>query len=183
MIEISDTQIYGLNKAIVYSGLPMNEEPDMDYDRAVKLGSLSNGHDSYLKGITVTFKLKASQYFILQLQRYSFLQPVPIISSTSKMHMLENFSFLIGNMPNEITPAIKEEVVRLWKKWQDTGALDDYMKLYNNLPFGFTLMEANITNYMSLKNIYHQRENHKLPEWHYFCDWIKNLPLLSDILA
>ena len=31
-------------------------------------------------------------------------------------------------------------------------------------------------NYEVLANIYKSRRNHKLDEWHTFCDWIKMLP-------
>ena len=32
------------------------------------------------------------------------------------------------------------------------------------------------TNYRSLKTIYSQRKNHRLPEWREFCEWIETLP-------
>ena len=31
-------------------------------------------------------------------------------------------------------------------------------------------------NYEVLVNIYKSRRNHKLDEWHTFCDWIEGLP-------
>ena len=31
-------------------------------------------------------------------------------------------------------------------------------------------------NYENLSAMYRQRKNHKLDEWHTFCDWIKTLP-------
>ena len=31
-------------------------------------------------------------------------------------------------------------------------------------------------NYEVLANIYKSRRNHKLDEWHTFCDWIEELP-------
>lgn len=31
-------------------------------------------------------------------------------------------------------------------------------------------------NYEVLANIYKSRRNHKLDEWHTFCDWIESLP-------
>ena len=31
-------------------------------------------------------------------------------------------------------------------------------------------------NYEVLANIYKSRKNHKLDEWHTFCDWLKSLP-------
>jgi hypothetical protein len=44
------------------------------------------------------------------------------------------------------------------------------------------MMKATISlNYEVLVNIFHGRKNHKVVEWHTFCDWIKNLPY-SDLI-
>ena len=37
-------------------------------------------------------------------------------------------------------------------------------------------------NYATLRNIYAWRHNHKLTEWHTFCDWIKTLPYAEEFL-
>jgi hypothetical protein len=38
------------------------------------------------------------------------------------------------------------------------------------------------TNYQQLKTMYFQRKNHKLEEWHVFCDWALGLPLFEDLI-
>lgn len=35
---------------------------------------------------------------------------------------------------------------------------------------------TSILNYEVLANIYKSRRNHKLDEWHTFCNWIEELP-------
>lgn len=37
-------------------------------------------------------------------------------------------------------------------------------------------------NYATLRNIYAWRHNHKLTEWHTFCDWIEGLPYAEELL-
>lgn len=37
-------------------------------------------------------------------------------------------------------------------------------------------------SYQTLRRIYHQRHNHRLPHWHLFCDWIKTLPYANDLI-
>lgn len=37
------------------------------------------------------------------------------------------------------------------------------------------------TNYRQLKTIYFQRKDHKLDEWHKFCDWCESLPLFKEL--
>ena len=38
-------------------------------------------------------------------------------------------------------------------------------------------------NYSTLRNIYNQRKNHKLTEWHTFCDWVRYLPYAQELLT
>lgn len=40
----------------------------------------------------------------------------------------------------------------------------------------FTQKRTVMLNYEVLANIYKSRRNHKLDEWHTFCDWIEELP-------
>ena len=37
-------------------------------------------------------------------------------------------------------------------------------------------------NYQTLRRIYFARKNHKLDEWHKFCDWIKELPYAEELI-
>ncbi len=37
-------------------------------------------------------------------------------------------------------------------------------------------------NYESLVNIYYARRNHKLNEWHEFCDWVETLPYAKELI-
>ena len=47
---------------------------------------------------------------------------------------------------------------------------------------GLELTAAINTNYLQLKNIYHQRKPHRLPEWKYTCQWIADLPLADKLI-
>ena len=44
------------------------------------------------------------------------------------------------------------------------------------LPSSYNQKRTLMLNYEVLCNIYHARKNHKLDEWHIFCDWIEGLP-------
>jgi hypothetical protein len=37
-------------------------------------------------------------------------------------------------------------------------------------------------SYQTLRRIYHQRKNHRLPEWHLFLNWMKTLPLANELI-
>ena len=38
-------------------------------------------------------------------------------------------------------------------------------------------------NYQCLRNMYHQRRKHRLPEWRQFCDFIETLPLSKELIT
>lgn len=44
------------------------------------------------------------------------------------------------------------------------------------LPSSYNQKRTVMLNYEVLANIYKSRKNHKLDEWHTFCDWIEDLP-------
>lgn len=44
------------------------------------------------------------------------------------------------------------------------------------LPSSYNQRRTIMMNYEVLANIYKSRRNHKLDEWHTFCDWIESLP-------
>ena len=44
------------------------------------------------------------------------------------------------------------------------------------LPSSYNQKRTVMLNYEVLANIYKSRKNHKLDEWHTFCEWIETLP-------
>lgn len=50
------------------------------------------------------------------------------------------------------------------------------------LPSSYNQRRTVMLNYEVLHNIYISRKDHKLDEWHTFCDWIKSLPY-SEIIT
>lgn len=50
------------------------------------------------------------------------------------------------------------------------------------LPSSYNQKRTVMLNYEVLANIYKSRRNHKLDEWHIFCDWVESLPY-SDLIT
>lgn len=50
------------------------------------------------------------------------------------------------------------------------------------LPSSYNQKRTVIFNYEVLSRIYKARRNHKLDEWHTFCDWIESLPFAEGII-
>ena len=51
------------------------------------------------------------------------------------------------------------------------------------LPTSYNQKRTVMLNYEVLHNIYFSRKDHKLDEWHVFCDWIKELPYSEIIIG
>lgn len=53
---------------------------------------------------------------------------------------------------------------------------EDWWQMIQLLPSSYNQKRTVMLNYEVLANIYKSRKNHKLDEWHTFCDWIESLP-------
>lgn len=56
------------------------------------------------------------------------------------------------------------------------SAKEIWWQMIQLLPSSYNQRRTIMLNYEVLANIYKSRRNHKLDEWHTFCDWIKMLP-------
>jgi hypothetical protein len=193
--SISNSYVYGLERAVKASGNPMrtsldtSEATDKDFLRAAKLGACHNGegHDNYLKGILVQLDVVAPLYWWKEAQRYHWFD---FVSSESTMHCLLKFD--IGKQcVDETDPAIIERMGVLVAEYNaipddETHAAEKKGKwrvLVASLPEGFCLAATMSTNYQQLKTMYIQRKSHKLIEWHQFCAWCESLPRFLELTS
>ena len=58
-----------------------------------------------------------------------------------------------------------------------------FEKIRQLLPSGYNTRYTWHANYQVLKNIYHSRKNHRLPEWQDFCSWVASLPYSELIIG
>ncbi len=103
------------------------------------------------------------------------------VSSQSTMHRLSKFNLRTqyNEYVDERVIAVMEELIAKYNKTNDT---EDFLKAVYTNPCGFELTARLTTNYRSLKTIYSQRKNHRLPEWREFCRWIETLPYAKDLI-
>lgn len=59
---------------------------------------------------------------------------------------------------------------------------EDWWQMIQLLPSSYNQKRTIMLNYEVLRNIYHARKNHKLDEWHDFCDWINTLPYAEELI-
>lgn len=62
------------------------------------------------------------------------------------------------------------------EKYLETKDKKYWWQLIQLLPSSYNQRRTIMLNYEVLANIYKSRRNHKLDEWHTFCDWIEGLP-------
>ena len=67
-------------------------------------------------------------------------------------------------------------------KYLETKDKRYWKELIRWLPNGWLQTRTVTMNYENLRNMYHQREHHKLTEWHSFCDWVKALPYAEELI-
>ena len=168
--------MYGLENSIRAAKFPMATDFDnlsteksrsTDYLGKAKIGS---GHDNFLNGIIVQFDLTFSNKAWVEIQRYHF------ISSGSTMHRITKFDLKesCNEYVDERIIKILQEKIDEYNNGEKTS--EKYLEILYNIPSGFRMTAAMTTNYRQLKTIYHQRKNHRLPEWREFCKWIETLP-------
>lgn len=189
MVEIKNVKIYELEESVIAcrnairTEMPeyTQEEFQKSLERAIKLAKMpsNSGHANFLTGIRVAFDIKYPNYFTPELQRYHF---VDIVTSSSKMHRLVKM-----NMDMCFTKYVKKQSIDLMKQlvneYNENPCYETFIVALNNCPLGVELFMRCNTNYMQLRNIYHQRKNHKLKEdWGAFCKMIEELPYFEEFI-
>ena len=64
---------------------------------------------------------------------------------------------------------------------EDGKNKDDWWQMIQLLPSSYNQKRTVQLNYQVLKSMYFARKNHKLDEWHSFCEWCKALPYFQEI--
>lgn len=193
--KVENTRVYGLNESVIASGNPMRSEmedkaaqpTEKQMTRGSKLGGTGSGegHDQFLTGIIVQFDIYAPLFMWKEIQRYHFLD---FVSSQSTMHRLAKLAgdSVASRCVDDVDPQIVARYDELLAQYNDGSPTDEgrtelWRTLIASLPSGFILGATMTTNYRQLKTIYQQRKNHKLKEWHQFCDWCETLPHFCEL--
>ena len=197
--NIANTKVYGLDESIVRAKYPMSVDTSiLNSDITKGILALSNcekgtGHDQWLTGVIVQFDLTYTVKAWTEAERYTWLD---FISSQSTMHKITKFD-LKKQCNKYVDPRIIDIVQDKIKEYNRLLKLEPqneearksiarqkeelYLEILYNIPSGFELTAGMTTNYRQLKTIYHQRKNHRLPEWREFCAWIETLPKFKEI--
>lgn len=175
---IDNVKVYGLENSIKASKYPMSVDLSKLNSEltptVIKLAQSQKGegHDNWLNGIIVQFDLTFTIKAWTEMERYHFID---FVSSQSTMHRITKFNLdeaYIEYTDSRMIEIMKEKVT----DYNANPTPDKYLEILYSNPCGMKLTARMTTNYRQLKTIYSQRKNHRLREWHSFCDWIETLP-------
>lgn len=171
-----------------------------DLDLAQRMISAGDSDSKFLRQINVSVDITAPLYWWKEMDQYKV---GTITNSTSTMHKLASTPITMECFETDdlqdvviedsINPAFvvtsKDTVntfiywlEKLRKKYNETKDQQYWKELIRWLPEGWLQTRTWTSNYTVLRNIYFQRQHHRLSEWHKFCEWVETLPYAKELI-
>ena len=160
--------------------------------RMIKAGTSDR---KFLRQIFVSVDITAPLYWWKEFDTYKIGTTA---NSTSTMHKIKDIIIdqdcfelddfdgdlcLLDHVPIGLRVAqFVEDLEQLRQKYLITKDKRYWKELIRWLPEGWLQTRTVTMNYENLINIYSQRKNHRLTEWHKFCDWVKTLPYAYELI-
>lgn len=159
---------------------------------SLQLATSGPGHDKFLEQIQYWIAVRAPLFWWKQFDTYRIGASK---SSESTMHRSWKNGLQQSDFVEPIFAEVLSRINCLIKDFHNAQAVGaEKLELAKhlerqvliNLPDGYLQTRMVNLNAKTLRNIYFQRRNHKLREWHEFCDFILGLPhadLITSELA
>ncbi|MEE0229851.1 MAG: hypothetical protein UEJ45_05065 [Peptococcaceae bacterium] len=166
-----------------------------------QLASAGDDHGKFARFINVTIDIVAPLYWWKEFDTYKV---GTVSNSCSTMHKIMAKPFEVSDFSLEKVQLVDNsglinELLELCNDLRDIYInYDEYKKthtinknikskkdvwyiLIQLLPSSYNQRRTVQLNYQVLNRIVNARQNHKLDEWHMFCDWALNLPYFKAI--
>lgn len=203
MLTLKNTSVMNFENAIRGARNPLNSwgrmdshtEPDgsfifgpNDLDLAMRLAKAGSDHRKYLRMVFVSVDVTAPLYWW---KEYDTYKVATVANSTSTMHKIHSKPFSMDDFScDHMTDGTKKfmetvvaELENIRLRFKETKSKDDWYDMIQLLPSSYNQMRTCTFNYETLINIYRARKNHKLAEWHTFCNWIETLPYAEQLIT
>lgn len=202
MIKLEHSAVMNLENAMRGARNPLNSwaRSDSYYDEtgnyvlgendlglAKRLRKAGSDHRKYMRQIFVSVDITAPLYWW---KEYDTYKVATVANSTSTMHKIhskpftrEDFSH--DHMSEEALAALDsmiEVLERLRLRFVETKDKQAWYSMIQLLPESYEQLRTCTFNYETLVHIYFARRDHKLEEWHRFCDWILELPYAKELI-
>ena len=151
-----------------------------DYTLMKNLRNAGTDHRKFMRMITVYLDINGPLYWWKEFDTYRVGVEKNSCSTMHKIHAkeftLEDFSCeKLYDPLGDLRPIVDRlNVYR--ERYLKTKDKNDWWQMIQLLPTSYNQKRTVMLNYEVLANIYKSRRNHKLDEWHTFCDWIEELP-------
>ena len=191
-MKIKTLEVAGIHSALHAMRNPMDSwekgdsvtgkvgEKDMELSK--KLAKSGTEHAKHLRMIMVWADIKAPRYWWTEFDTYRVgVEKV----SCSTMHKLMARPVEVDDFENDgISPIALDNVIdyingdmNLYKNTSDPETKNILWRgIIQLLPQSYRQKRTVMMSYAALRNIYRQREGHKLNEWQQFREWIEGLP-------
>ena len=206
MLTIENVEIFGYKAAIRGMRNPMNSWSKSDSnadligqnDEQLMLALAKAPEErKYLRMIHAQFDVTAPLYWWKEFDTYKV---GTVANSCSTMHKIADKEFTLkdfscehleGRALNTLEDMVDE--LNYWRDYYlaikkqnvvgaDTKAKDIWWQMIQLLPSSYNQRRTIDLNFEVLLKQYRERKNHKLDEWHIYCDWIKEIALLNAII-
>ncbi len=202
MIKLEKTSVMNLDNAIRGARNPLNswnrsdstynDDGDFvlgqnDLDLAHRLAVSGSDHRKYLRMVFVSVDITAPLYWWKEYDTYKI---GTVANSTSTMHKIHAAPFSRADFScdrmSESALACLDTVIACLEDarlhFNETKEKSYWNDMIQLLPSSYNQMRTCTMNYENLINMYYARKNHKLDEWHIFCNWIESLPYAQQLI-
>lgn len=172
-----------------------------DLDLAQRMIRAGSSDRKFLRQIMVSVDITGPLYWWKELDTYKInttanststmhkLSSTPIIKECFEMKDFNKDMMMYENDPHnpdmnmsEFWDMLINDLEHLRQKYNETKDQRYWKELIRLLPESWLQTRTWTCNYQNLRNIYSQRKNHRLTEWHQFCNWVKSLPYAYELI-
>lgn len=159
-----------------------------DLELATKLVKAGPSHRKFLRQIHISVDIRACLKWWDEFDTYEYTTT----NSTSQMHNLGKRLLNIDDFNDGIDADILSIVNSKIEYYQEVLSMDGHPKhkkdiawrnIIDNIPQSFLYTRTANFNYETFLTMYHNRKNHKMFEWRYFCDHLSiDLPYMKNFI-
>lgn len=158
-----------------------------DLALARKLVKAGSDHRKFLRQIFVSVDIAAPLYWWKEFDTYKVGTTANSCSTMHKIHSkaFDRDDFSHDRMDDGALVLLDETIAYLESERQkfleDKNNRQHWHNMIQSLPSSYNQMRTVTLTYENLLNQYKARKNHKLAEWHTYCDWIETLPYFKEM--
>lgn len=175
-----------------------------DLNLMTTLRNAGTDHRKFMRMIVVYLDITAPLYWWKEFDTYKVGTVANSCSTMHKIHAkeftLDDFSYehlidsplveeepgkpaLLNMQAREMLAILVNVLNAARYNYLKTNDKKYWWQMIQLLPTSYNQKRTVMLNYEVLANIYKSRKDHKLDEWHTFCDWIEGLPYSKLITA